>query len=140
MLYVRMCNVSERPIFESAVICEYLEDTVSPALHPENPLTRARHRSWIELASATLNNIWSLYTAKDEAAYSDAANALIQRFVQIEGALRDGPYFDGKEFSLVAAPVRDKPKWRAWAAVRCNGLKSCRYLRRICWAFRSADL
>lgn len=96
-------KVGEQPIFESAVICEYLEDTVSPALHPENPLTRARHRSWIEFASATLNNISSLYTAKDEAAYSDAANALFQRFVQIEGVLQDGPYFDGKDFSLVDA-------------------------------------
>lgn len=96
-------KVGDQPIFESAVICEYLEDTVGPALHPEDPLIRAQHRSWIEFASVTLNNIWNLYTAKDEAAYSEAANALIQRFVQIEGVLRDGPYFEGQRFSLVDA-------------------------------------
>ncbi|QAU33037.1 glutathione S-transferase family protein [Janthinobacterium sp. 17J80-10] len=96
-------KVDDQPIFESAVICEYLEDTAGPALHPEDPLTRARHRAWIEFASATLNNIWTFYVAKDAGAYSDAANALIQRFVQIEGVLQDGPYFGGKHFSLVDA-------------------------------------
>ena len=96
-------NVDDQPIFESAVICEYLEDTVGPALHPEDPLTRARHRAWIEFSSATLNTIWNFYTAKDESSYSDAANALIQRFVQLEDVLQDGPYFGGKRFSLVDA-------------------------------------
>lgn len=96
-------KVGDQPIFESAVICEYLEDTVGPALHPQDPLTRARHRGWIEFASVTLNNIGSLYSAKEEAAYSDASNALIQRFVQIEGVLQDGPYFNGRHFSLVDA-------------------------------------
>lgn len=96
-------KVDDQPIFESAVICEYLEDTAGPALHPEDPLARARHRGWIEFASATLNNIWNLYTAKDEVAYSDAANALIQRFAQIESVLQDGPYFNGQDFSLVDA-------------------------------------
>jgi glutathione S-transferase len=93
----------ERPIFESAVICEYLEDTINPPLHPQDPFARARHRAWIEFASVTLNNIWTFYTAKDDDAYSIAAMALIQRFVQLEGALRDGPYFDGAHFSLVDA-------------------------------------
>lgn len=96
-------NVDNQPIFESAVICEYLEDTVAPALHPENPLTRARHRAWIEFASATLATVWNFYSAKHEDAYADAAAALIQRFVQLEGALQDGPYFGGKSFSLVDA-------------------------------------
>ncbi len=96
-------NVDDQPIFESAVICEYLEDTAKPALHPEDPLTRAQHRAWIEFASATLANIWSFYMAKDEGAYIDAANALIQRFIQIEGVLQDGPYFGGESFSLVDA-------------------------------------
>ena len=96
-------KVGDQPIFESAVICEYLEDTTGPALHPQDPLARARHRGWIEFSSATLNTIWSFYTAKEEAAYGEAANALIQRFVQLEGVLQDGPYFNGRHFSLVDA-------------------------------------
>lgn len=37
----------DEPIFESAVICEYLEEILAPRLHPRDPVNRARHRSWI---------------------------------------------------------------------------------------------
>ena len=33
--------VSGQPIFESAAICEYLDNTLLPALHPLDALTRA---------------------------------------------------------------------------------------------------
>lgn len=125
-----------QPIFESAVICEYLEDTIAPALHPADALERARHRAWIEFASATLNAIWNFYTARDNAAYEAAAKTLRERFAQIEAALGEGPYFAGGQFSLVDAafgPVfryfdvfdavsgvdlfRPLPKTRAWRKV-----------------------
>lgn len=97
-------KVGEHPIFESAVICEYLDDTIEPVLHPTDHLERANHRAWIEFASSTLATIWTFYTAKDEAAYLSAANSLIQKFVQIEGVLNStGPYFGGKQFALVDA-------------------------------------
>lgn len=94
---------NDQPIFESAVICEYLEDMAGPALHPRDPLARAKHRAWIEFASTTLNNVWTFYTEKSDDAYSTAAMSLVERFVQLEGAVRDGPYFDGANFSLVDA-------------------------------------
>lgn len=96
-------KVDQEAIFESAVICEYLDDTISPRLHPEDPLQRARHRAWIEAASATLSGIWSFYTAKDEDSYQAAAAALAQRFGQLEQVLGEGPYFSGAQFSLVDA-------------------------------------
>jgi glutathione S-transferase len=45
------------PIFESAVICEYLDECLVPRLHPTDALARARHRSWIEFGSQLLNGI-----------------------------------------------------------------------------------
>jgi len=96
-------RVGSEAIFESAVICEYLDDTVGPALHPSAPLQRAKHRAWIEFASATLNTIWGFYTAKDMPAYQSHAGALTERFKQLENVLGDGPYFNGTAFSLVDA-------------------------------------
>ena len=40
--------VGDTPIFESAVILEYLEDTQNAPLHPQDELERARQRGWIE--------------------------------------------------------------------------------------------
>ncbi len=96
-------KVGDQAIFESAVICEYLDDTIAPALHPADPLRRAQHRAWIEFASVTLNGIWTFYTAKEEAAYLIAADALVQRFMQLEKNLGEGPYFAEDAFSLVDA-------------------------------------
>ena len=60
--------VSDVAIFESAVICEYLDETTLPRLHPIDALQRARHRSWIEFGSALLNAIGAFYKAADKAA------------------------------------------------------------------------
>ncbi len=90
-------------IFESAVILEYLEDTQAPALHPADPLERARHRSWIEFGSAILNAIGRLYNAKDEAVFAKEAAEIGALFDRVEAELADGPYFAGAAFSLVDA-------------------------------------
>jgi glutathione S-transferase len=96
-------QIDDQAIFESAVICEYLEDTIGPALHPVDPLQRAQHRAWIEFASATLNTIGSLYTAIDDASLLASQNTLVERFAQLEKMLGEGPYFAGMQFSLVDA-------------------------------------
>lgn len=95
--------VDGEPIFESAVICEYLEDTEPPRLHPGDPLERARHRGWIEFGSALLNAIGGFYNAPDETSLRAAAVDIRSRFERIEIQLQTGPYFSGERFSLVDA-------------------------------------
>ncbi len=95
--------VDGEPIFESNVILEYLEDTQPHPLHPNAPLERARHRGWLEFASAILNDIAGLYSADTEAKYAAKRDALAARFSKVEAALADGPFFDGATFSLVDA-------------------------------------
>jgi glutathione S-transferase len=90
-------------IFESAVICEYLDETIGPRLHPVDPLRRARHRSWMEFGSALLNAIAVFYNAPDETALLRAAADVHRRFRQVEEVLHASPYFDGERFSLVDA-------------------------------------
>ena len=96
-------TVGGTPVFESAVILEYLEETQPRPLHPEDPLRRAEHRSWIEFGSAVLNDIWGFYAAADAEALQTKAAALAGRFRRLEDRLGDGPYFDGATFSLVDA-------------------------------------
>lgn len=95
--------VHGQAIFESAVICEYLEDTLSPGLHPESPLSRARHRAWVEFGSALLAQIAAFYNAADEAVLAARASDIGLRFTQLEAALGAGPYFGGEPFSVVDA-------------------------------------
>lgn len=95
--------VGDAAIFESAVICEYLEETALPRLHPANALQRAQHRSWMEFGSALLNSIAAFYNAADEAALAARAADIRARLVQLEAALGDGPYFAGESFSVVDA-------------------------------------
>lgn len=90
-------------IFESAVICEYLDETEAPRLHPADALVRAQHRGWIEFASATLNDIAGLYNAAHAEAFETKRVALQAKFVQIEAVLRDEPYFAGQSFCIVDA-------------------------------------
>lgn len=92
-------------LFESAVICEYLDETHAPRLHPPAPLDRARHRAWMEFGSAMLNTIAAFYNAPDEAALSGRAQTLRAMLRQLEAAVADGdgPFFSGARFSLVDA-------------------------------------
>jgi glutathione S-transferase len=95
--------VGDEAIFESAVICEYLEETALPRLHPANALQRAQHRSWMEFGSALLNLIGAFYNAADEPALVARAAEIRARLAQIEFALGEGPYFAGESFSIVDA-------------------------------------
>lgn len=95
--------VGDTPIFESAVICEYLDDTHEPRLHPADALQRARHRAWMEFGSALLNDIAAFYNARDDATLLARREVLVQRLATLEAALANGPWFDGARFSIVDA-------------------------------------
>jgi glutathione S-transferase len=132
--------VGDVPIFESAVILEYLEETQPKPLHPADPLRRAEHRGWIEFASAVLNDIAGFYAAPDQATFNAKTSQLEQRFARLEARVAAAPWFDGENFSLVDAVfgpvfryfdvfdeiadfgiVADKPKldrWRKTLAAR----------------------
>lgn len=97
-----MLLVDDAALFESAVICEYLDETFAPRLHPTNALQRAKHRAWMESGSGVLSLIAAFYTAPDEAGLHRRASELHDRFGRLEAALGDGPFFDGG-FSMVDA-------------------------------------
>lgn len=135
---VPLLKVGDSVIFESAVILEYLEETQGNPLHPADPLSRARHRGWIEFGGSVLADIWGFYTAPDAAALAAKTRSLTEKFARLEATLGEGPYFSGPYFSgadftlvdAAFAPVfryfdaferiedfgmlRDRPKLGAW--------------------------
>jgi len=136
LLRVPRPDGAEAVLFESAAICEYIEETQpGPRLHPEDPLGRAQHRAWMEFGSAILADLWGLETTQDPAIFEAKRQAVAAKFARVEAALGKGPYFTGARFSLVDAvfgPIfryfdvfdgiadtgvfADAPKVRAWRA------------------------
>jgi glutathione S-transferase len=94
---------NDQPIFESAVILEYLEETQPNPLYPTDPLARAHHRAMVEFGSAILSDIWGLEIAATREAGETKIEALRQKFLRIERALGEGPWFAGGQFGLVDA-------------------------------------
>lgn len=100
---VPLLMVGDDAIFESAVILEFLEDTVAPRLHPVDPLRRADHRAWVEFGSAVLADIAAFYRGPDAAVFEQRRWTLAERFDRLEERLVAAPWFDGEAFSLVDA-------------------------------------
>ncbi|PSB09700.1 glutathione S-transferase family protein [filamentous cyanobacterium CCP1] len=98
---VPLLKVDEEVLFESAVICEYLNEITPSSLHPADPLQKAKHRSWIEFGSNILNSIAGFYNAPDQESFEQKRNELTNKFIWIESSLSDRGYFAGGTFSLV---------------------------------------
>ena len=94
--------VDDQPVFESAVICEYLDELCAPQLHPQDKLHRARNRSWIEFGSVLLDSIASFYSAENVDDLQRKLLRLEHQFSQLEAEIA-GPYFNGDDFSVVDA-------------------------------------
>jgi glutathione S-transferase len=104
LLRVRRADGSETVLFESNVICEYIEESQGGAkLHPVEALERAQHRAWMEFGSAILSDLWIVETTQDAAAFEAKRAALVEKFARVEQALGEGPFFAGERFSLVDA-------------------------------------
>jgi glutathione S-transferase len=89
-------------VFESAVINEYLDDVYPPRLHPADPLERARHRGWVEFASALLGDLWQLMTAETEERCRQLMKEIGEKLARLDPQLgAGGPFFGGPDFSLV---------------------------------------
>ena len=90
-------------VFESAVICEYLDEVTAGSMLPIEHLEKAQHRCWIDFGSGILANIASLYNAKNKIAFEKNHNEIQSKFHQLEEQLSQGPYFSGENFQLIDA-------------------------------------
>ncbi len=105
---VPVLKVDDEILFESNAIAEFLDETVEPRLHPEDPIKRARNRAWTDFVpdfSSALNKIGY---AKTREAMEEGLAAAPKALSRLEEALgkergNDGPYFNGDKLCLVDA-------------------------------------
>jgi len=105
---VPVLHVGNEILFESNAIAEFLDETVSPPLHPADPIKRARNRAWTDYVptfSGALGKINYAKTAEDVTAGMEGAKVALQR---LEDAIQNergnaGPFFNGADLCLVDA-------------------------------------
>jgi glutathione S-transferase len=100
---VPLLRVEGEILFESAVICEYLDEITPGSLHPIDPLQKAKHRSWIEFGSGILNSIAGFYNAPSRENFAQKCDELAGKFSWIEQSLGSNGYFAGEKFLLIDA-------------------------------------
>ena len=93
-------------LFESNAIAEFLDETVGPRLHPEDPIQRAVNRAWTDYVPTFAAEVTGCAYADSETNYNEAVARISAPFERIEQALAkqgSGPYFNGARYSLVDA-------------------------------------
>ncbi|HVO20670.1 MAG TPA: glutathione S-transferase family protein [Anaeromyxobacter sp.] len=120
--------VGDRPIFESMVINELIDELhPRPPLMPEDPLARAEARAWIVFANDEV--MPTTYATMVGLAGGDGVPALERQLADLEEALGKleaqigrggGPWFMGTRFTLVDAAYA--PFVRRWRVAEGWGL------------------
>jgi glutathione S-transferase len=93
-------------LFESNAINEYLDETILPRLHPEDPVERAINRAWTDYVPTFASVVTATAYADTEAEYNKAAEQIPVPFERLERALEkqgSGSFFNGANYSLVDA-------------------------------------
>lgn len=104
---VPVLRIDERiALFESNAIAEYLDDTIQPRLHPEDPLVRAINRAWTDYIPTFSGVLGAVGGAKTDEELAAAREGVSKTFARVEEALikqGDGPFFNGGRYALVDA-------------------------------------
>lgn len=116
---VPVLKVDDEPLFESAVILEYLDETAEEGrLLPEDPFERARHRMWISYISTIMSKAWNLQAARDEDTARGLAAELRGNFEELSKQLPDdGPLWGGETYTMVDAAIAPILQRLTWAEI-----------------------
>ena len=106
-------------LFESNAINEYLDETIAPRLHPDDPVERAINRAWTDYVPTFAEQVTGMAYADDEAAYKEC----------------------GRRKSRWRSSG-SSARWRSRARGRCSTARNIRWstppMRRSCSAISSS--
>jgi len=101
----------QKPLYESSVICEYLDEvyadtgTYGPRLYPEDAYERARARIWTDFVGGKIVPAFYRFMQHSDAKAYTLAEARSEFLGHLKTFIREadpeGPFFFGGEFSIV---------------------------------------
>lgn len=105
---VPVLHVDDDILFESNAIAEFLDEVVTPHLHPEDPVKRARNRAWTDFVPDFSKGLSAAYRRETVAEMEEGRPEAEKVLAKLEGAIatergNDGPFFNGDTISLVDA-------------------------------------
>jgi len=99
---------NQKPLYESTVICEFLEEAypnATPHLMPTDPYTRARTRIWTDFVTSRIIPAFHRFLQHQPSSSSsidDVRAEFLDKLKQFTEAMDPvGPYFLGEEVSLI---------------------------------------
>lgn len=95
--------VDEKPLFESMVICEYIDEITPGSMYPEDPFAKAQNRAWIEFGNNILSSTFDFMRTSDLKTFNHSKNILTDRFDVLEEEFSNAEYFNGADFSMIDA-------------------------------------
>ncbi len=96
--------VDDKIIFESSVICEYLEESFpEKPLHSKDLVTKAQERAWMEFSNGLLASIFGVMVTQNQKGFDNKKMELINKINILEKALskQNSTFFGSEEFMLV---------------------------------------
>jgi len=93
--------VDDEAIFESLVICDYIDEISGSGLYPDNALHKAQQRAWMSVSDNILDSVYDLMTATEQTPFKQAKASIMDRLEVIEEQLSAGPFYAGEKFAMV---------------------------------------
>lgn len=104
---VPVLQCDEEVLFESTVICEYLDEVYDPKFHPADPLIKAKNRAWMEYTSPLYGGTFNFMMSTNKADAAKHVSFMLNTQKSVNDVMLNKPWFNGDHFSLIdifAAP------------------------------------
>lgn len=100
---IPLLYVGDKVLFESIVICEYLEEAFpgNNPLHNKDLVIKSQHRAWMEYSNSIFSSVFAMIFATNQEDFNSKKTEVVNKLRVLEKALKFNPYFDGDKFLLI---------------------------------------